>query len=225
MVSTAPTRIDFQPATTVDFAGIADAPWQTPRTRVTKLRATTIIVQPEGADEQPCSPDPKIDMAHVACGANRAALPDDKSEGTADKTARRAAVVCDHRFHAPAQFPLPSFSPFAERFEDSGILIYEGMQFKVFASGLYQVRYTVETPALPVTIRMQMIVSRRDSLHTLTLPPVAIPSGTDRKRAAQSVYEVCQEGFLPAFASAERNTLCVVRRQGAARIGFGLDVP
>jgi len=148
-----------------------------------------------------------------------------------------AKVVRDISISEPAHFPLPTFGSSGENLQNQGALIYEGMRFIVGTDGKYQVRFVVGTPAMPVTIRLQLVLLDEFSqqLSTLTLPPITIPrkeratTFTERRRAPtvnESGYLVHHEGHLPmASAAWDVSRVCTILRKGTARFGYGVDVP
>jgi len=141
----------------------------------------------------------------------------------------------DYRFDAAANFPLPAYGLRGAESDREGAIIYEGMRFAIRKDGRYQVRFVVETPAMPVTMRLQLILEDEATLnrYTLTLPPISIPEPDQPKRLSeqrkvQPVYDTIQtvhhEGYLPMLAQGHCN-IRVVQRTGSARFGFGVDVP
>jgi len=155
---------------------------------------------------------------------------DDKSKSPdSPGSASLQRYQCDHRFDDPAVFPLTSFNRFAPPVHEEGAVIYEGMRFAVREDGRYQVRFLIGTPAMPVTLRLQVVLRAGDgSQYTVTLPPITIPSHDPDAEIVQQVHENIQlvhhEGYLPAIQGLGGN-LAVVRREGTARFGFGVDVP
>jgi hypothetical protein len=61
-------------------------------------------------------------------------------------------------FESPARFPIPRFAPGGAMEEQDGALIYEGMRFVATPAGSYEVRFVVSTPAMPVTLRLQVVL-------------------------------------------------------------------
>ena len=75
-----------------------------------------------------------------------------------DASASRAVDECfllDYRFVDAARFPLPISGFHGECLEDPGAVVYEGMRLAIRPDGRYQVRFTVGTPAMPVTMQLQ----------------------------------------------------------------------
>lgn len=145
------------------------------------------------------------------------------------------SIAYDYRFDAPAHFPLPAFGIRGEESSRDGAIIYEGMRFAVREDGRYQVRFVVGTPAIPVTMCLQLIVEDEGTQnhYTLTLPPISIPEPDKPQHLSQqrkvqqvhgNVQTVHHEGYLPVLTQPLSN-IRVVRRTGSARFGFGVDVP
>lgn len=79
-------------------------------------------------------------------------------------------------FAKPARFAVPRFDASGCEFEDEGAVIYEGMRFVVAPSGAYELRFVVSTPAMPVTLRLQLHVPCWDGTeHTVTIPAIDLP--------------------------------------------------
>jgi len=145
--------------------------------------------------------------------------------------------VLDYRFDHPARFPLPSWGPYHEYLERPGVLIYEGMRLAIRPDGRYQVRFTIGTPAVPVTLQIQFELADHctNQTYTLTLPPITIPSETKPRSTTagqlpKAVFEDLQtihhEGYLPIFDGYPASeSVQVVRRTGTARFGYGVRVP
>jgi hypothetical protein len=158
----------------------------------------------------------------------------DAGEKTAAKTPCDVFVV-DHRFDQPARFPIPAFGLAGESLEEPGVVIYEGMRLAIRPDGRYQVRFVAETPAMPVTMRLQFILADQWTGTTvpLTLPPITIPAEPSPKRSATQgtvrpvaarQQNIHHEGRLPILDLSPEG-LQVVSRSGVARIGYGLHVP
>ena len=158
----------------------------------------------------------------------------DAGEKTAAETPCDVFVV-DHRFDQPARFPIPTFGLAGEPLEEPGVVIYEGMRLAIRPDGRYQVRFVAETPAMPVTMRLQFILADQwtGAIVPLTLPPITIPAepspkksatqGTVRPVAARQ-QNIHHEGRLPILDLSPEG-LQVVSRSGVARFGYGLHVP
>lgn len=145
--------------------------------------------------------------------------------------------VIDHRFVQPARFPLPAFGFNGECVEEPGAIVYEGMRLAIRPDGRYQVRFTVGTPAMPVTMQLQfeLVDECTGTPYTLTLPPIAIPPeaqpttttiGNPVQPVAANVQTIHHEGYFAALDTCfVSKHLQVMRRTGTARFGFGINVP
>lgn len=106
-------------------------------------------------------------------------------------------------FYQPAQFPYPWFGPAGESLPLDGALIHEGMRFIATKDGQYEVRLTITTPGMPVTLRLQLLLS--DNLQdafTLTLPPINLynPDKQFQGNYLGNSYQVRHAGFSPLVA-------------------------
>jgi hypothetical protein len=145
--------------------------------------------------------------------------------------------VLDYRFDHPARFPLPAYGSNGEQLEKPGVLIYEGMRLAIRPDGRYQVRFTVGTPAMPVTLQLQyqLLDECTGQTYTLTLPSITLPTEnrptlstvSQPPRAAFADFQtIHHEGYLPIFEDMlEFRNMAVIRRNGTARFGYGLRVP
>jgi hypothetical protein len=95
-------------------------------------------------------------------------------------------------FDLPARFPVTRFgSSRTCAFEGDGAVIHEGMRLLARVDGQYEVRFNVTAPAMPVMLKLQLLLYQRpDSpglskcrvpvAKTLTLPPIWLrPWGSD----------------------------------------------
>lgn len=145
--------------------------------------------------------------------------------------------LVDYRFPGPARFPLPVAGLYGECLEEQGAVVYEGMRLAIRPDGRYQVRFTVGTPAMPVTMQLQfeLVDKCTGEPYTLTLPPISIPQAAKPTGAvgrvpvqpvAANVQTIHHEGYFAAFdPTFVSDGLQVARRTGAARFGYGVDVP
>ncbi|WP_337177225.1 hypothetical protein [Paludisphaera sp.] len=145
-------------------------------------------------------------------------------------------------FAAPAHFPLPRFGDCDEYLDDEGVLIYEGMRLDVASDGRYEVRFIATTPAMPVTLRLQLSLARHDgSERTVTIPPIEVPPYTNgRGEYEPATWKIRHQGYsynlatrpspqvrdsdFPDLPAPGRENLRIagfhsVRREGAARFG------
>jgi hypothetical protein len=106
-------------------------------------------------------------------------------------------------------------------FED-GVVIYEGMRFTAAADGHYEVRFTVSVPAMPVTLRLQLVfVDNTGRSFVLTLPPISIvPERSFEGNYLGSSYQIHHLGYSRLLAPSCTNLCnCTILRQGTARFG------
>jgi hypothetical protein len=104
--------------------------------------------------------------------------------------------------------------------------IYEEMHVAFYDDGRCVVHFAMETPAEPITLRLQFHVkSATDDccVHTLTLPPINIPARDDRLEAHDGTFIVHHEAY---YDLVKRNKGCldVLDRIGSARFGFGNSI-
>jgi hypothetical protein len=122
----------------------------------------------------------------------------------------------------PAHFPLPRFGVNGERVDREGVVIYEGMRFLALPDGRYEVSFIASTPAMPVTLRLQLhVMDDKRRTFSLTLPPITIEPKKDfTGNYLGSTYRVRHEGYsrsvANAFGSLEKSTII---RRGTARFG------
>jgi len=145
--------------------------------------------------------------------------------------------ILDYRFDHPARFPLPAWGLNGEYLERPGVLIYEGMRLVIRPDGRYQVRFTIGTPAMPVTLQIQFDLADQctGQAYTLTLPPITIPpeskpaaaTGEQAPKAAcENLQTIHHEGYLPILDGyPQSESVHVMRRTGTARFGYGVRVP
>src|SRR5262249_5204805 len=123
--------------------------------------------------------------------------------------------------------------------------IHEGMRVLIRQDGQYQVRFNITAPAIPLRLRLQLILfedSRADIKlaqpipRTLTLPPIVIePTGADTFPANLEAgihptsYLVSVRGYSQVVKEATGNDepgggkFLLVKRIGTARIGSGVQ--
>ena len=158
------------------------------------------------------------------------------SDAGADQSGDECFVL-DYRFPGPARFPLPVAGLYGECLEEQGAVVYEGMRLAIRPDGRYQVRFTVGTPAMPVTMQLQFELIDRctGEPYTLTLPPISIPREAKLtgsavrvpiQPVAVNVQTIHHEGYFAAFdPTFVSDGLQVARRTGTARFGYGVNVP
>jgi hypothetical protein len=112
--------------------------------------------------------------------------------------------------------------------EDEGAMIYEGMSISFDRDGTYVVRFIVDCPAMPVTLRLQLVARDGDRVGTITLPPITLAprNGSDNEPEADT-FRVEHSGYSPFFAERRTGPLCSgvqFERRGTARFGSGVPV-
>ncbi|HWE38412.1 MAG TPA: hypothetical protein VG406_17705 [Isosphaeraceae bacterium] len=154
-------------------------------------------------------------------------------------------------FDLPARFPLTKFGSRCCAFEGDGAVIHEGMRLLARVDGQYEVRFNVTTPAMPVMLKLQLILFERldspglDSRpyvpKTLTLPPIWLrpwdsdpfPDARDPGEGIQPPsYLVSVRGYSQVikeihapdskYARDGKRNFLVVKRIGTARFGSGV---
>ena len=171
--------------------------------------------------------------------------------GTSTEGAKCSTGVWSHTFVGAAFFPIPRFGPEGEPVTADGLVIYEGMKLTVnYTTGHYDLSFTATAPNVPVTVRLQLELSRSgtaaeaDSIR-LTLPPIVIePSPAARAGdPAGTTVAINHRGYSAALNRDPKTVLVFtnllphartathplvnpewhVRRLGTAR--FGLNAP
>ncbi|QDV52201.1 hypothetical protein [Gimesia fumaroli] len=134
----------------------------------------------------------------------------------------------DAIFTKPARFPYNQFGTCGQAYETEAAIIYENMVFQSQGNGRYQVKFVVETPGIPVTMRLQFVIQTKckkpgmqhppfKSLGTITLPPIRI----EAQNPAGKCSLVTHEGYS-SLLDQSRNTIegnYKVIRRGTARFG------
>lgn len=131
-------------------------------------------------------------------------------------------TVHEYRFHSPAHIAWRRFAELGGPLDQTGVVIYEGMQFAAREDGSYQVAFDVQTPAAPVDLRLQLTFQNSGDRrwHTITLPPISLPATIDQLDGPQ-VMRVVQRGYSSALEMAPLIEDFELRRSGTATIGFG----
>jgi len=86
-------------------------------------------------------------------------------------------VIASAGFDDAAHFPLPEFGAYGELCPDNAVIIYEGMTLNLFRDGHYEIRFVVEAPQIPITLRLQLELRDRNKNRIrvpITLPPVTL---------------------------------------------------
>jgi hypothetical protein len=107
------------------------------------------------------------------------------------------------RFDCAATFPLKEFGTCGEVYEEDGAIIHEGMRIVANERGDYLVRFNVSTPAMPVTLRLQLRMNPPGAGRriALTLPAIEVwPLGSSPEFYKPAVYGVSVVGHSAAIA-------------------------
>jgi hypothetical protein len=136
------------------------------------------------------------------------------------------------RFDCAASFPLREFGACGEFFEEDGAIIHEGMRIVANDRGDYIVRFNVSTPAMPVTLRLQLTMKVPGTGRTirLTLPAIEVkPDGSSPEFYKPAPYGVSVVGHSAAIAEhfqkirtispAQCEDREILSRAGTARFG------
>ncbi|MBC8873379.1 MAG: hypothetical protein H8E44_28410 [Planctomycetes bacterium] len=134
-----------------------------------------------------------------------------------EKTTSRRIV-----FAAPASFPLRDFGPNGEVIDRPGAVIYEDMVFSFDRNGNYNLRFTIETPAMPTNVYLQMLVQpcKGRPWYTITLAPIEFRPEKG-KLVRNHVVEGHSEILHRCFKEMGKST--TIRRAGSARFGYGRE--
>jgi hypothetical protein len=145
----------------------------------------------------------------------------------------------DYRFDLPARFALAQFgsrSP-CPSLEGEGAVIHEGMRILTGKDGQYDIRFNVTVPAMPVTMRLQLLLYDNGSSpfpKTLTLPPIRIVPDKDADHDDYDDVDNPPSGGAPFLSYLVRlrgyshvvrdhsGTFQLARRIGTARFGSGV---
>ncbi|MCC7423430.1 MAG: hypothetical protein IT428_24400 [Planctomycetaceae bacterium] len=86
-------------------------------------------------------------------------------------------------FKDPAHFPLWGFDRTQVSIAPNAAVLYEGMSVSLASKpGCYEVRFMMEAPRMPVTVRMQIGIYRGPTfLGTITLPPFTVQPDNNRQ--------------------------------------------
>jgi len=122
-----------------------------------------------------------------------------------------------------AHFPLHDLGPEGQSFDREGAVIYEDMRFSWKPGGNYRVSFVLQTPHLPTTLRLRLLVRASDDSiwHSVTLPPIRVqPETTAGSHAKPLVWRVEHQGYS-ATIDRMGDQVTAIRREGTARFGYG----
>lgn len=176
--------------------------------------------------------DGMIAKASESAAGNAAARSSDSSdmELAVEKADKGLTFAVDYRFHRQAYFDVsdPGFeSP------SRVLVVQEGMRVAITEDGQYEISLILETPDMPVELRMSIQLQMEDkSIRSISIPVVRIPDlpGYDRYDPNKGQrwsfiqsghFHVRHQGALPGLIGGETGNVKVVSRSGWVRAGFG----
>jgi hypothetical protein len=195
-------------------------------------RSNSTLVREDAFSSLPSVKRISLDQEQMAREARDA--PDDDAQTPAQ------SYASDYRFDLPARFALAQFgsTSLCPSFEGEGAVIHEGMRILTSKDGQYDIRFNVTVPAMPVTMRMQLLLYDNASSpfpKTLTLPPIRIVPDKDADHDDYDDVDNPPSGGTPFLSYLVRlrgyshvvrdhsGTFQLARRIGTAR--FGSAVP
>tara|TARA_R110002111_G_scaffold240269_1_gene301956 strand:- start:17925 stop:18584 length:660 start_codon:yes stop_codon:yes gene_type:complete len=144
------------------------------------------------------------------------------------KTCQKKCFV-DAVFLKAARFPINEFGTCGQVYETDAVIIYEDMVLQSQGNGNYLVKFVVETPNIPVTMRLQFVIQEQQcgnqgkykSIGTITLPPITIDPSQQNSNSAGRFSVVTHRGYsnLLNKCHCELKTKYKVVRRGTARFG------
>jgi len=140
-------------------------------------------------------------------------------------------------FASAAYFPIRNFGLRGEVIDSERAVIYEDMRFSFDREGNYALEFALSTPAVPATIRMQLLVqpSTGAPWYTITLPPMRFKPELGERSAG------CSQSTDPKQCEVLYNHKCsgrseilrrcypqmagdaTIRREATARFGYGFE--
>ncbi len=115
-------------------------------------------------------------------------------------------------FHHAAHVPLPRFTIDGKEIAAEGLLIYEGMRLTVDpVSGNYDLSFTATVPNMPVTLRMQLILTepvpekemgtKTPREYRLTLPAIRMEPPKDARPGdpTPNTFHIAHRGYSSLF--------------------------
>lgn len=134
-------------------------------------------------------------------------------------------------FDSPAFFPRTGFDSQGHGAAFDGLVIHEGMELRWDSMGNYVLRFTAERPTVPVTLRLQFLVTRRDKnqIFTLTVPPITIEPDSESPAEVFTFSDPPEQNGgkgkhvyrSSSLAGACKDPIVSIRRTGTARFGYG----
>lgn len=127
-------------------------------------------------------------------------------------------------FFSAAHLPLRDFGPGGEVYDQEGLVIYEDMQFTYRDNGEYSVHFKAGTPAVPVTLYLQILVRKAPDgpWHTISLEPLQLPVARSAGGKPQRGVVVKHVTGHSSALARQPGKVCDIRRDASARFGFGV---
>ncbi|WP_417385750.1 hypothetical protein [Gimesia sp.] len=151
---------------------------------------------------------------------------DDVNENSCEKKSCPHCCFVDAVFTKAARFPVNEFGTCGQVYETDAVIIYEDMVLQSQGNGKYLVKFVVETPEIPVTMRLQFVVKKKVSgkkektIGTITLPPITIDPAQRESNTGSRFWVIKHNGY----SSILNECHCKLKdykviRQGTARFG------
>tara|TARA_R110002167_G_scaffold366222_1_gene593822 strand:- start:10282 stop:10902 length:621 start_codon:yes stop_codon:yes gene_type:complete len=132
----------------------------------------------------------------------------------------------DAVFTKAARFPVNEFGTCGQVYETDAVIIYEDMVLQSQGNGKYLVKFVIETPEIPVTMRLQFVVKKKvcgkkeKTIGTITLPPITIDPAQRDSNTGSRFWVIKHNGY----SSILNKCHCKLKdykviRQGTARFG------
>ncbi|MCO6457436.1 MAG: hypothetical protein J5I93_19215 [Pirellulaceae bacterium] len=154
---------------------------------------------------------------------------DDLKKSVADKLGKpeqlkQLDVERTITFFSAAHLPLRDFGPGGEVYDQEGLVIYEDMQFTYRDNGEYSVHFKAGTPAVPVTLYLQILVRKAPDgpWHTISLEPLQLPVARSASGKPQRGVVVKHVTGHSSALARQPGKVCDIRRDASARFGFGI---
>ncbi len=199
--------------------------------------------------EQSTADIARADVRQAQVAANAAQRAADAEEAKAN--ARIAAVEAQLRIdraastHTPpspfyfasaAYFPVRDFGFHGEVLDREGAVIHEDMKFSFDREGRYALEFAISTPAVPATVRMQLLIQPSSGApwYTITLPPMQFKPEVGERHATGGESDEKECVVVYNHKCSGRSEIlrrcypqmagdATIRREGTARFGYGFE--
>ncbi len=144
-----------------------------------------------------------------------------KETPTSEQTSQ-APLVVQAQFADPAHFSWSGFSASGNSLVRNLVVVYEGMTLSVYPDGQYKVRFVAEVPDMPVTMRLQFRVQRKNcAAGTITLPPITFSTKSNAPlHSVSRSWTVEHKGYSTLLTGLCSDCAgCRITRDGTARFG------